>query len=303
MSILARRKKIEFRGTHMIVDTLKFMGPYARSSDGTYAVGWDQESGMFVLCQGRSLQVSGRARNPLQGVVANCGVFALVCSGEGSPPSGTVRVFDKAGTPMATAQFPGNVYTLSLSPSGSFLACQLCSGDIALVRTTDGSAVWQVPANPTSRLRQLVEDLQIDEQNGWVVGRLESGTSFRIDMAGEHLDAQAIAVGLLEDARRSPNGLALFYLVREQLDQGGGCLPESSGEQLLNLLEESLRIGFKNYPEFEAKAHRAIGEVHETMGHIAEAVRSYEIALGKDPKVGIRQRMTSLRKRLDGTNP
>jgi len=303
MNPFRRSKQARFSGSLLTIDSLGFVGSYARSSDGAYAVGWDSESGVVVLCQGKSLLASGRGRYPLQGAVADCGTYALVFKGRGESASETVRVFNKSGTPIVTARFATNVYTLSLSSSGSFLACQLCSGDIALLSTADGSTVWEVPTNPAGRHRELAEGLEIDEQNGWVAGRLGTGgTPFRINMAGEHLDARAIADGLLEDARRSPNGLALFYLVRERLDQGEACSLEPAVEQLVELLDESLRIGFEGYPEFEAKAHRAIGEVHERMGQLAEAVRSYETALEKDPKVGIQRRMASLRKRLEDTS-
>ena len=298
MRLFSRKQTVSFSGTVLEARSLDFMGPFSRSPNGVYAIAWDQDSGVFVLCKDKAVQLSGRVRNPFHGVACDCGAFALASPGQGSTRSETLRVFDQAGNALLTKRFPLNVYALGLSTSGSHVACHLMDGDVVLIELAEGTVVWKVAANPTGDLRLLAESLAIDVKNGWVSLDLGPGGNARIGFAGEHLDTDGIRASLLKSARESPNGLALFYLVRERLDQAGETIPLDAAKKILGLLDESLQLGFKDYPDFEAKVHRARGEAYEAMGQPVEALQQYEIALRMDPKVGAKRRADALKKAL-----
>ncbi len=68
-------------------------------------------------------------------------------------------------------------------------------------------------------------------------------------------------------------------------------------ERVVNLCNRAFEFGFApHHRDFEARAHRIRGEALESLGQKEEALREYEVALGKDPRVGVRQRIASLRK-------
>jgi len=302
MKLFGRKQSVSFSGTALVARSLDFMGPFSRSPNGVYTIAWEQ-SGVYVLCKEKSVQLSGRVRNPFQGIVSDCGVFALVSPGQGSATSATLRVFDQAGDVLLAKRFPFNVGALGLSSSGSHVACQLMDGDVVLIELAKGTVVWKVAANPTGDLRLDAESLGIDVGNGWVSLNLAIGGKPRISFAGEHLDVDMIRASRLRSAQDSPNGLALFYLVREGIDQSKGAIPPERAEDLLKLLEEAHQRGFKDYPDYKAKAHRAAGEIFEAIKKPSEALRQYVIAVQLDPKVGVKRRVDALEKRLSKAEP
>ena len=301
MSLFTRKKRVSFSDTVLVARSLDFMGPFSRSPNGVYAIAWDQDSGVFVLSEDRAIQLSGRVKNPSRGAVCDCGVFALGSPGQGSSMSEMLRVLDPAGNVVLAKRFPFHLYVLGLSDSGSHVACQLMDGDVVLIELAKGTVVWKVTANPTGNLRLLAESLTIDVKNGWVSLDLGHGGNPRISFAGEHLDADETRGSLLKSARESPNGLALFYLVRERMDQAGETIPPDAAREMLMLLDESLRLGFSWCPDMEAKVRRARGEAYEAMGQNKEALQQYEAALQIDAKVGVKRRADALKKLIQAT--
>lgn len=299
MNLFSRKQGVSFSGTVLVARSLDFMGPFSRSPNGAYAIAWDQATGVFVLSKDKAVKLSGHVRNPSHGVVCDCGVFALASPGQGSTRYETLRVFDQAGNALLTKRFPLNVYALGLSSSGSHVACQLMDGDVVLVELAGETVVWKVAANPTGNLRLLAEGLAIDTKNSWVSLDLGDGGNPRISFSGEHLDTEEMRADFLRSAREAPNGLALFYLVRERLDQVGETISPDAAKEVLALLDESQQLGFKGYPDFEAKVHRARGEAYEAMGQPLGALQQYGIALRMDPKVGVKRRADALEKRLN----
>ncbi len=302
MKLFDRKRNVSFSGTVLSARSLNFIGSFSRSPNNLYTIAWEQ-SGVYLLCKEESVLLSGRVGNPFQGIVSNCGAFALVSPGQGSARSATLRVFDQGGNVLLTKRFSFNIGALGLSSSGSHVACQLMDGDVVLIELAKGTVVWKVAANPTGNLRLDAESLGIDVRNGWVNLNLAIGGKPRISFAGEHLDVDVIRASRLRSAQDSPNGLALFYLVREGIDESEGAFPPERAEDLLKLLEEAHQHGFKDYPDCEAKAHRAAGEIFEAINQPSEALRQYAIAVQVDPKVGVKRRVDALEKKLSQAEP
>lgn len=294
MSIFGRKRKATISSTVLSVRSLGFMGSFSRSPNGSYIISWERTPGAFVLCLEMEVQVSGRIGNPFQGAVSDCGVFALESLGQGSSVSSTLRVFNQGGHVLLTKRFPSHLDTLGLSNDGSHVACQLLDGDVVLIELEQGKTLWKVPSNPTGSLRLNSQNLTVDTRNGWVILNLAIGGNPRISFSGEHLDADVIRESRLRSAHESPNGLALVYLVREEIERIETELPEGKARELLKLLDAAHEHGFKGYPDCKAKAYRAAGEILEASERPLEALDQYRMAIEIDPEVGVKRRLAAL---------
>ncbi len=68
-------------------------------------------------------------------------------------------------------------------------------------------------------------------------------------------------------------------------------------ERLVHWSSRAFEFGFAaHHPDIEARAHRMLGEAFESLGEKQRALREYELAVEKDPRVGLTKRITSLRK-------
>ncbi len=298
MRLFGRRSEVELSGSVLIARSIDFFGAYCTSPNSEYAIAWDQDSGVFVLARGGQILVTGHVRNPFLGKVSDSGIFALSSHGTGSSPSATLRVFNEQGDPILTKHFSFFLNAIGIANDGRYVACQLVDGEAVLIDLSSGETVWKQDANPATNLRLLASDIQIDTAKGWVILNLESVGDVRIGLNGEYLDSDLIEPALLQNARAAPNGLALFYLVRDKIDRLGKDISPDDGENLLALLGESFQLGFTDYPDVEAKAYRAMGEVHEAINELEAALRLYRAALQRDPKVGVKRKVETLQRKL-----
>jgi tetratricopeptide (TPR) repeat protein len=95
---------------------------------------------------------------------------------------------------------------------------------------------------------------------------------------------------LLNDARRE------LRLLRSQVDK-------DTGAKILDMLTKAAELIPQQYTERHAEIYRATGEILEIWGNTAEAIEYYEYALQKNPNVGVRRRLETLRKSSDGKGP
>lgn len=68
-------------------------------------------------------------------------------------------------------------------------------------------------------------------------------------------------------------------------------------ERVVHWCSRAFEFGFPaHHRDIEARAHRMLGEALESLGERERALREYELALEKDPRVGVKKRIASLLK-------
>ena len=68
-------------------------------------------------------------------------------------------------------------------------------------------------------------------------------------------------------------------------------------ERVLQFCDRAFEFGFAaHHRDIEARAHRTRGEAFESLGQKERALHEYELAVEKDPEVGVKKRIASLRK-------
>lgn len=74
-------------------------------------------------------------------------------------------------------------------------------------------------------------------------------------------------------------------------------LDKDVAERVVQLCNRAIDFGFAPHRrDFEARTHRMRGEALESLGQKERALQEYELAVEKDPQVGLKKRIASLRK-------
>ncbi len=74
-------------------------------------------------------------------------------------------------------------------------------------------------------------------------------------------------------------------------------LEREVAERVLQFCDRAFEFGFAaHHRDIEAHAHRMRGEAFESLGQKERALQEYELAAEKDPQVGVKRRIASLRK-------
>jgi hypothetical protein len=93
-----------------------------------------------------------------------------------------------------------------------------------------------------------------------------------------------------------------FYLLEQALALKceADCKEEHSrqtGAQIINLITQAFEKGLANYSIAAAKGYRCTAEILDAWGETENAISYYEYAISCDPNVGVKRRLTSLKKK------
>ncbi|HEY5297772.1 MAG TPA: hypothetical protein VIK59_07590 [Verrucomicrobiae bacterium] len=92
-----------------------------------------------------------------------------------------------------------------------------------------------------------------------------------------------------------------FTLLSEALDEWNRSekpIEKEKGAGILDMLTKAAQRLPEKYQRQHAMIYRATGEILEAWGDTAQAIEYYEFALQKDPKVGAKKRLKTLREKL-----
>jgi hypothetical protein len=78
---------------------------------------------------------------------------------------------------------------------------------------------------------------------------------------------------------------------------------EEGARRALHVSDQALVDGAGDRPDWRTIARRVRGESFELLAQPVEALAAYDLALESKPKVGVKKRATSLRKKLNGGPP
>jgi tetratricopeptide (TPR) repeat protein len=86
-----------------------------------------------------------------------------------------------------------------------------------------------------------------------------------------------------------------------QLGLLGKEIPLEAGARILDMLTKAIQKIPESFANYHADAYRTTAEVLEAIGDTTHAVEYYEYALQKNPKVGVKKRLDTLKKQLGPT--
>lgn len=301
-----RHSVVKVSNRFVRIESLDFFGSFSLSKNGKYTVAWsdsDRESGVggfreegegpFVLGENGIVILEGKLQRPHDGKVANNGNFILNDWMFGERLQGTFYAFDKTGRQLVKHHFTANFYNNGLSNDGRYAVCQLAhsnssdGGTLAFFDIEQGQLLWQkIPESGWAN------SYEFDVERKELLLRYREIGAFRYNFLGEFLEKDRWEKERIKHASASE----LSFIAIERLKELGGNVSKEAGNEIISLLNKALKKGLNNYPNEKASVYRAIGEIQESFGNIDEAIYNYETALTLNPNVGVKRRLTTLKK-------
>jgi len=112
----------------------------------------------------------------------------------------------------------------------------------------------------------------------------------------EKLDQRDQAVIYRQLELENRDGFMLLRDILDELKACGGNIEKEIGAKILDELTKAAERLPEKYQRQHAEIYRATGEVLEAWGDTTQAIEYYEFAIQKNPKVGVKKRLDTLRK-------
>lgn len=303
------RKDVSFLDNFIEIPSLDFLGQFRRSRSGEWVICWsdsdeqnyrgghrDSGHGRYVLYNATQnrVGVQGRVERPNSGSVADNGNFSVEDWHFGSELSGTFYVFSSAGLELIKKKFQANLYNSAISDSGRFAVCQTANAPAG----EDGNrfTAFDVERNvelfsihpPTGWADRytFVEDIP---RFGVVINRI--GT-FYYDMQGDLIDPEKFDAARLHCDRYDVVLLAAEDIVKSP------NLNDELANEALEASTRALSLGAEKDQGWKAVALKIQGLANERLRNDEAAIAAFDAALRINPKIGVKRKADSLRKKL-----
>jgi cell fate (sporulation/competence/biofilm development) regulator YmcA (YheA/YmcA/DUF963 family) len=165
--------------------------------------------------------------------------------------------------------------------------------------TTAYAALQQAQKADGYRLQQLAA------LEAWIAKGIPTESNSR---ANAYRQAAEICekMGQMERARtfrqleeESRDGFSLLSESLSTLKACGKQIGKEVGTRILNRLTKAAGQIPQSFPERHAEIYRATGQILDAWGDTAQAIEYYEYALQKNPKIGVKRRLDTLRRHFN----
>jgi len=304
-------KGISYIGRFASIPSIDFYGLFKKSPSGEWVICWcDSDArggrggyrasghGRYILYNTKLNAVvsQGALERPNSADVADNGVFSIEDWHFGDALTGTFYVFSATGQELIKRRFGANLFNSALSVNGRYAICQTCNAPSGL----DGNRLTAFDVG------KGVELFSINPPTGWAshYGFDEAMPQFEViikdiggfvyDEQGAFLDAEKFAT-----ARLNCDRFDVVLYAAEDIING----PDLNDQLALVALEAATRarlLGADKDQGWKALALKIQGLAHEFLGSNADALVAFEEALKIDPKIGVKRKAASLRKKMGG---
>lgn len=308
-SVTSSRKAISFCGNLIEIPSLDFFGEFRISRSGEWIICWtdsDEQNrrggqragghGRYILYHAPQdkFAVQGRAERPNSGSVADNGNFSIEDWHFGSGLSGTFYVFSSAGCELVKRRFQANLYNSAISDSGRFAVCQTAGsptgedGNRLTAFDVDRNAELFSVHPPTGWADSYTfrEDVP---QFGVVIKKI--GT-FYYDIQGNLIDPEKFDVARLHCDRYDVVLLAAKEICESPY------FNDERAKDVLAACTKALALGAERDQGWKAVALKVQGVAHEHLGNYDAAIAAFDGALRINPKIGVKRKSDSLKKKL-----
>ncbi|MGX7004919.1 hypothetical protein [Caballeronia sp. KNU42] len=243
---------------------------------------------------GRIVATVSNLERPFSADVSDTGVFGVNDAGQASELSSNLVIFDTTGKPMYRRIYKANLFGFSISPCGRYVASQTCNS------ADEDSSILEI--HDVAQQRVLASCAPVAGWSSAYTFETEDGELKRVFATINHLGKFAYSpTGEFLDAKK-------FMTTR--LTKGdpwtriraAGELFQADGSD--KALERALSVVAATISAFQpgqderwlADGYRLKGELLEKMQRPGEAMEAYRAALGMNPKIGVKKKLTNLEK-------
>ncbi len=290
------------------IDSIGYYGECAISPSREWVLIWrDSDSevthaghrkkglGSYVLYNDHQKKVvfKGTIERPNGGHVANNGIFSLEDWHFGDDLSGTFYVFSHDGSVLIRQTLKANIYNSALSENGLLAACQTAiapepdGNRLTAFDVSSGTTIFSV--HPET---QWANAYEFSEQNRFVAVAIDGIGTFWYDSNGRFLNPEKY-----HQARLSCDKFNEILLAAEELLKKPDLTAEQAETALL-AISRARTLGADADTGWKAKALKLQGLAYEFLNEKEKAILVFEEALSLNPKIGVKSKITKLRKSL-----
>lgn len=300
---------ISFHDNFVEIPSIGFFGQFSKSHSGEWVLCWsdsdeagqrgghrDSGKGRYVLysAQEKAVVLQGKLERPNSGNAADNGNFSIEDWHFGSELSGTFYVFSSDGKQLTKKQFNANLYNSAISDSGRYAICQTANSPVG----EDGNRLTAFDVEGKAQL------FSIHPPTGWADEyRFEEGTSqigvvingigtFHYDMQGQFVDSERFGAARLQSERYDVALMAAEEILKAT------DLNEQRAKAALDAATRACGNGADNDQGWKAVALKVQGLAHEFLQNNEKALAAFDQALAINPKIGVKRKADSLRKKL-----
>lgn len=307
VSVAIKNREINFCHDFMDIPSLNFFGPFRRSRSGKWVISWSDSDdknhigghrgsgfGRYVLCYENNLILQGELQRPNSGSVADNGTFAIEDWHFGNDLSGTFYVFSSTGQQLINRKFKANLYNSSLSDTGRFAICQTANS----LESDDGNKLTAFDVKNGIELFSVQPPTGWAEQYKFIENELHFALCikdigiFRYDINGNFIDSKYFDTARLQCSRFD----IIITAAEEMLKRPD--LNEQDATDILESVKKALVLGANNDQYWKAISFKIHGVAHEFLCQNEEALAAFDEAVKINPKIGLKRKANSLRKKL-----
>ncbi len=300
---------ISFQSGFAEIPSLNFFGQYSKSLSGEWLIAWsdsdeathrggyrDSGKGRYVLCNmlQNTVVLEGRIERPNSGAVADNGSFSIEDWHFGDGLSGTFYVFSAAGEALIKKRLKANILNSAISADGRLAICQTANSP----DEDDGNSLTAFDIEHQAQLFSVhpstgwASSYQFDSEGRTIGVVLDGIGTFRYNLNGELLDGSEFEQAKLRSDRYEVALMAAEDVLKQ---------PEITEQLALAALEAGKRAcapGTNCDTSWKAIGFKVQGIAHEFLHNNDDALSAYDEALKLNPKIGVKRKADSLRKKL-----
>jgi hypothetical protein len=305
------KRTISYNGSFIEIPSVDFFGQFKKSNSGEWVICWsdsdDQQHrgghresghGRYVLYNAPQdkIALQGKLERPNSGNVANNGCFSIEDWHFGSDLSGTFYVFSATGNQLIKKRLEANIFNSGISDSGHFAICQTANTPAS----EDGNRLTAFDVEKNIQLFSIhpttgwADNYKFIEDTSHFAVVIDKIGTFRYDMQGSFVDAAKY-----DAARLRCDRFEVVLLAAEEILKA----PELNNQRAQAALEAALRarsLGADKDQSWKAVALKIQGLAHEFLSNNEDALLAFDEALNINPKIGVKRKADSLRKKLTG---
>lgn len=305
----ASEKNISYRNDFVEISSIGFFGQFKKSNSDEWIICWsdsdDQQRrgghresghGRYVLYNAtqNKIVLQGKLERPNSGNVANNGSFSIEDWHFGGDLSGTFYVFSAKGKQLIRKKLEANIFNSGISDNGRYAVCQTANAPASedgnqLIAFDVEKMIQLFSIHPTTGWADRYKFIEDKSHFAVVINKI--GT-FRYDIKGNFID-----FAKYDAARLRCDRFEVVLLAAEEILKK----PELNNQQAQAALEAVLRaraLGADKDQSWKGVALKTQGLAHEFLSNNEEALSAFDEALRINPKIGVKRKADSLRKKL-----
>ena len=307
--------KVTFlRDRFVNIPHLNFYGQYSSSPSGEWVICWSDTDiefksgrggcrenghGLYILYNKfqEKIILSGLLERPQQAKVIDTGSFCIEDWRFGGQLKSTVYAISSTGEILINKTFDGNLFNSDISPNGQYLVCQTANNQ----NSRDGNLLTlfdifksEVLFSRTPITGWANQYIFMENTPRLGVVHKDIGTYY-YDMNGNFLDQDRY-----NEEQLTCNKYEVVIFRAQDLLKSTD-LNKESAYKIITAIKHALEILPKNehhYSSWAALAFKIQGEAYEFVDNKAQALYSFEKALGLNPKIGVKRKAEKIKKEL-----